>query len=112
MIEIIRSFEKSQIGNTTLFVFPNNRNVIGAKLTLADDYLEFLGQEVEVKYAINGVITDPISLGKVEIGSEATIEINTEIPTCASHIYVIAPNEKVKFDEILNEYENTNSKAH
>ena len=101
MLEIIRSFEKTQIDNTTLFVFPNNRNVVGTKITLAEEYTEFSGLEVEVKYAINGVITDPISLGKAKIGNGLELEINAEIPTCASHIYVIAPNETVKFSEII-----------
>ena len=101
MLEIIRSFEKFQKENTTIFQFPNNRNVVGAKLTLAEEYTVFSGLEVEVKYAINGVITDPISLGKAKIGSGLTLEINAEIPTCASHIYIIAPNGEIEFSEIL-----------
>ncbi len=101
MIEIIRTFEKIINDNTTVYVFPNNRNVIGAKITLAEEYLQFSGLEVEVKYAINGVITDPISLGKAKIGNDLMIEINAEIPTAASHIYVIAPNETVKFSEVV-----------
>lgn len=100
MLEIIRSFEKFENDNITIFQFPNNRNVVGAKLTLDREYPEFLGQEVVVKYAINGVITDPITLGKEQIGEGVTLEINTEIPTAASHIYVYAPSSEVKFQEI------------
>ncbi len=100
MIEIIRTFEKTEVENTTIFQYPNNRNVIGAQITLAEEYTEFSGLEVEVKYAINGVITDPISLGKAKIGDGITLEINAEIPTAASHIYVIAPNNAVKFCKI------------
>ena len=85
MLEIIRSFEKFQDENTTIFQFPNNRNVVGAKLTLAEEYTKFSGLEVEVKYAINGVITDPISLGKAKIGSGLNLEINAEIPTWRSY---------------------------
>ena len=64
MVEQIRSFEKSESGNTIIFQFNNNRNVTGVMVTLKDVFSELKDSEITVKYALNGITTDLILLGK------------------------------------------------
>ena len=100
MIEQIRSFAKSESGNTVIFQFNNNRNVTGVMVTFKDVFSEFKDSEITVKYALNGITTDLILFGKSKIGENNTVEINSDKPISASHIYVIFENEDARCEDI------------
>ena len=73
--------------NETVFGFNNNRNIAKIIIKLSQDYLDYIGSPITVKYAINGIISDLIDLATIKIGESAEIVIETENYITASHLY-------------------------
>lgn len=96
MIDRLRWFIETKNGNTIQYQFNNNRNVIEAVVLLNDGFKSYKGEEIEVRYALNAVISDLILFGTAKIGDSDTVKITLDVPVAASHIFVSSPNgEKI-----------------
>ncbi len=99
MIDKLNNFMKSQNGDTTEFKFNNNRNIIEVAVILNDCFDKYKGEEIIVKYALNGILTDLIPFGSAKIGESKTVKFSVDIPVSASHIFVTAPDYNVLVSE-------------
>ena len=70
MIEKIKDFIKSQNDNMTVFQFDNNRFVKSVAIVLEENYSDFKGREIVVKYGQNGITTDLIPFGEAFVGED------------------------------------------
>lgn len=100
MTERLRWFIKTNDGDTTTFKFNNNRNITSVKVLLNEGYKTYVGEEVTVKYALNGVITDLICFGTAKIGNNDFVEIVSDTPLAASHVFVTVKGTKLLVKEI------------
>ena len=110
-MQLIQQFKKIKDCNTTVFQFADNRIVAKILIILDDNYSEYIGREIKVEYALNGITTVLIPLRTVTVGANNEIEIQLNTPVSASHIYVTADNgmlfKDIKIYEIINNKTNS-----
>ncbi len=101
MIDRLRWFIKTQNDDTTSFQFNNNRDLTSVKILLNDGYERFAGNEITVKYALNAVLSDLIYFGTAKIQKDKDfVEIISDIPVAASHVFVTVKNSNILVKEI------------
>ena len=101
MIEKIKDFIKSQNDNMAVFQFDNNRFVKSVAIVLEENFSDFKGREIVVKYGQNGITTDLIPFGEAFVGEDKRVEVTIDTPVSASHIYVMVNGIAVKEIEIF-----------
>jgi len=105
-MQLIKQFRKIKDCDTTVFQFADNRMIAKILMTLDDNYTEYIGREISVEYALNGITTVLIPLRIVTVGDSNEIEIRLDTPVSASHIYVTADNgmqfKDIRLYEIIN----------
>lgn len=106
-MELIRQFVKTIYGTTTELRFDNDRNIASVVVIFGDEFAEYKGSEIIVKYAKNGITTDLVPFGNAVIEESREVEISLDKPVSASHIYVTVDNciniEDIRLYEILND---------
>lgn len=100
MIDKVRTFIDVIKGDMITFDFGANRFIKRIEVELDDDFSKFKGEKVIVKYGQNGITTDLIPFGESVIGEEQKIKIEMDIPVSSSHIYVIASDKNIEFNDI------------
>lgn len=104
-MEEIKTYIKTQNGDTTIFQFYNNKNVKSVVVTF-EEPAETDG-EIVVEYGQNGITTDWIFFGKGKTGRETEAEISVDIPVSASHIVVTLKNcgkiKDITLYEVIND---------
>ena len=100
MAEILEFLSEKAMGETTAYRFGFNHNVLSVEVTLEGDIAACAGQEVLIRYALNGVTSDLIYFASVAIGDSPVVKASLFPPVLASHIYVTLPDEGLKVQKI------------
>lgn len=112
MIEKMYGFSVKQTDNKITLQFDRNRDIISLNLLPAGDLSQFDGKEIEVKYAVNGILSDLITLGKAKISGKSPVNITAEAPKSAEYLFIFTPDSSIKFAEIeVFEYTNVSKEG-
>ncbi len=100
MIEQVKSFKKSVSENGQVFEFEENKNIVCVRAKINKTAGGASKGTLTIRYALNNVTTDLIPFGTAEVSENGTVEVKTNTPLAASHIYVSVSDKCFEISDI------------